>query len=148
MSRENPTCVVARATAALTAVLLAVALLGTTGCGVLRLFRGGRGVAPVEVPAEAAGITGVIKSINHAEQQSVWGTMLVEGGEQPEGAVSDKAMVTITEKTSVALADRWIPPEDLSVGMTVRVWFGGAVAESYPVQGSAAFIQAEKATSP
>jgi len=118
---------------------LAVVLLSATGCG---LFGGGR-VAPVEVPTTPVGIVGQIKTIAHSDGSGVWGALLVEGGNQPEGAVSDKAMVTITDETLIARNTRWIPPEDLAVGMTVRVWFEGPVAESYPVQGSASFIEVQ-----
>jgi hypothetical protein len=112
------------------------ALAGVAGCALT-----GGGVSPVNVPAETPGITGVIKSIARSNQDAVWGTMLVEGGKQPAGAASDKAMVSITDQTSIARGGRWIGPEDLAVGMTVRVWFFGAVAESYPVQGAARFVE-------
>ena len=69
--------------------------------------------------------------------------MLVEGVEQPPGAVSDRAMVTVTDQTLVARNGRRIPAQDLEVGMTVRVWFEGAVAESYPVQGTAGFVEVQ-----
>ena len=69
-------------------------------------------------------------------------SILVVGGEQPEGAVSDKAQVRVTDETRVFAADGSAAKlEDLSVGAQVKVWFVGAVAESYPVQGTAEVIQ-------
>jgi hypothetical protein len=138
MSRSTTTRMLVRVPTALTTVVVALALLGTAGCSLL-----GGGASPVEVPTGPAGITGEIKSIEFAEQGDGAGSMLVEGGEQPAGAVSDKAMVAFAEDTKVARAGRWIPPSDLEAGMKVRVWFEGPVAESYPVQGKASFIEVE-----
>ncbi len=118
--------------------LLAVACLGMVGCA---LFGGG--VTPVETPDTPVGIVGEIKSLTPSEQNGFSVTMLVEGGEQPAGAVSDKAMVTVSGETLVSRGERWIPARDLAVGMVVRVWFEGAVAESYPVQGTASFVEVE-----
>ncbi len=116
----------------LVSVALALALGVASGCG---------RVGAVQVPTEPAGITGRITSIRRADGQTVWGTVMVEGGAQPQGALSDKAQVAITEETLIAQGGRWIPADALKVGMSVRVWFAGAVAESYPVQGSARFIE-------
>jgi hypothetical protein len=138
MRRNTATSVFARAGAALLIVALAAALLGTAGCQVIRMRRAR---SSVTVPTIPVGIIGEIKSIDQPKQEGGVGSMRVEGGRQPEGAASDKAMVTFTDETVVARGDRRIPARDLAVGMTVRVWFEGAVAESYPVQGSAGFIE-------
>jgi len=122
----------------LVAVTIALALC-VSGCSLL-----GGGVTPAEPPDGPAGILGSITRIDRVDDPEVWGTVLVEGGEQPQGAVSDKASVRITTETLIARAERWIPADELAVGMTVRVWFDGPVAESYPVQGSAAFIEVDE----
>jgi hypothetical protein len=135
MTRTTAARVAEHTALASTLVALAVALLSTAGCG---LFGG---AADVKAPTTPAGITGQITRLDESQQRGVVCTMLVEGDEQPAGAVSDKAMVTVSDETSVARGDRWVPAQDLAVGMTVRVWFEGAVAESYPVQGTASFIE-------
>ena len=62
----------------------------------------------------------------------------VEGGEQPEGAVSDKAVVAVTKQTAIIDAGRSADRRSSAeVGTEVKVWFTGPVAESYPVQGAA-----------
>jgi len=114
-------------------IVSAFAILAVLGC------RGGS--AAVVAPSEPAGITGTITQLDRSQAPGVFGTILVEGGTQPAGAVSDKAAVTITESTQVARAGKQVPPEQLEVGMTVAVWFEGPVAESYPVQGSAKFVE-------
>lgn len=109
-----------------------LALLAVVGCG---------RVADVRIPSEPAGITGEVMSLERADTRGVLASMLVEGPAQPSGAVSDKASVTVTEQTSIARAGRWVPAEELAVGQSVRVWFTGPVAESYPVQGTAEFVE-------
>ncbi len=137
MRRRTDRSLSARTVSVLAAGALTVALVGLAGCGLL-----GRGrTGTVEVPGEPVGIVGAITSIDRGGQQGAWGSLLVEGGEQPPGAVSDKASVRITEKTLVARGGRWVAPDDLEVGMIVTVWFEGPVAESYPVQGTASFIE-------
>lgn len=126
------------AAVALVAVALAALALGVSGCG---LVGGASGKAAP--PSEPAGITGTITSVNKSDGGDAFGTILVEGGEQPAGAVSDKASVTITEDTVVSKNGRRITPVELAAGMKVRVWFEGAVAESYPVQGTARFIEVQ-----
>ncbi len=70
------------------------------------------------------------------------GSITVEGGEQPEGAVSDKAVVNVTKETAIFDADgKASTPDKLQVGTEVKVWFAGPVAESYPVQGTASAVQ-------
>ena len=138
MSRETNSRVIARSAHLVSVSVLVVASMALVGCS---LFGGG--VSPVEVPTTPVGIVGEIKSVEFSDGGEIIATMLVEGGEQPAGAVSDKAMVTVTTDTNVAQGDRWVPAQDLAVGMTVRVWFDGAVAESYPVQGSASFIEVQ-----
>lgn len=123
---------------------LALALIGLAGCGLLEGDRTGA----VVVPSEPVGIVGAITSIDRVDQEGVWGSLLVEGGEQPPGAASDKASIRITEKTLIARDGRWMAPDDLEVGATVRVWFEGPVAESYPVQGTASFIEVASDSDP
>ncbi len=90
-------------------------------------------------PSTPPGIVGTIQSIEQAGND--W-SILVVGGKQAAGAVSDKAMCRITKDTTVVGADgKRIGPEQLAQGSTVAVWFTGAVAESYPVQGTASYVE-------
>lgn len=93
----------------------------------------------VSTPSVPPGITGSITTLDRTDTGA---TILVEGGKQPEGAVSDKATVAITDETSIIGPDtKPLELDDLAEGDKVRVWFAGAVAESYPVQGMAAVVQ-------
>lgn len=97
-------------------------------------------------PEETPGVTGEIKEFRRVDSGTVIATMLVEGGPQPHGAVSDKAMVSLTEETRIFSAEGERIEigefEDAaSDGATASVWFTGPVAESYPVQGTAKAVQ-------
>ena len=112
------------------ALLLAVVLSGCSG---------GR-----TVPSEPAGITGRVTSLVAGDGRPA--SLLVEGANpQPAGAVSDKASVDVP--TSTQFFDAKGEPATLdaiggiTTGTRVKVWFQGAVAESYPIQGSAKAIQ-------
>lgn len=102
--------------------------------------------APTEQPAaalptETPGITGSITYVA-AGAGATLGTISVEGGEQPQGAVSDKAVVSVTKETTIVdVSGNTATPADLVVGAEVKVWFTGPVAESYPVQGVASAVQ-------
>lgn len=97
------------------------------------------GGPPSDVPGTTGAITAVDTSQTGAEPAIV---LLVEGGPQPEGAVSDRASVTVTEDTRIFSADGSdATVDDLVEGAAVKVWFSGPVAESYPVQGTAGDIQ-------
>ena len=111
-------------------VLLAAALLGiavTAGC------------TPA-LPAETPGIIGTVTSLVPGDERPA--SIMVEGGKQAAGAVSDKASVTITPSTQVFGPDGAKAAASTIVkGATVKVWFEGPVAESYPVQGTAKVVQ-------
>jgi hypothetical protein len=112
--------------------LLLVAAIILTACG------------SASVPSEPPGITGTITTLQPSggAYSDVRVVMLVEGGEQPAGAVSDRANVTVTDATNVFDAagalSSW---ESLAQGQKVEVWFTGPVAESYPVQGGAGAVR-------
>ena len=96
------------------------------------------------VPSEPAGIVGSVTSLVAGDGRPA--SFLVEGASpQPAGAVSDKANVDIA--TSTQFFDAKGAPATLNAiggittGTRVKVWFQGAVAESYPVQGSAKAVQ-------
>jgi hypothetical protein len=92
------------------------------------------------VPNEVPGITGIVTQVASAGDDSM--AILVEGGEQPAGAVSDKALVTLTPSTRVLDPNgRTAPRSNIVVGVEVKVWFTGPVALSYPVQGAATVVQ-------
>lgn len=119
------------AAVSLAAVLLATAV-ALSGC------------APA-VPSDPPGITGTVTSLTPGEADTLM-TILVEvpDGETPDPSfVSDKASVRITTETDVF--DIGGNPADagdvLRPGIAVSVWFTGAVAESYPVQGTASAVR-------
>jgi len=94
------------------------------------------------VPSDPPGITGEIVYVAVSTDPTSLATITVQGGKQPAGAVSDAAVVTVTKDTAVFDSEgKSAPPESLTVGTTVRVWFTGPVAESYPVQGRALAVQ-------
>jgi hypothetical protein len=115
------------------ALLLAAALLcaGLTACG-------------VSLPSEPPGIVGTVTAIVPGDDRPA--SISVEGtGTQPPGTITDKALVNIPPATQFFGPDGQ-PASLASVGAIrkgtrVRVWFQGAVAESYPVQGSARAVQ-------
>ena len=123
-------------TAFVAGVLLLAAVL--TGCATGRT-----------VPADPAGITGSITSMVAGDERPA--SFLVEGASpQPAGAVSDKASVDIPPSTQFFDAKGEPATLDaiggIAKGTRVKVWFQGAVAESYPVQGSAKAVQILGAT--
>jgi len=97
------------------------------------------GCAP-EPPTEPPGIVGTVTNLVPGDERP--DSILVEGGVQAAGAVSDKAQVGIAPSTLFFSADGK-PAKGSSIvkGATVRVWFTGPVAELYPVQGTAQAVQ-------
>jgi hypothetical protein len=95
------------------------------------------------VPSTPISITGEVSNALPGDGRPA--QFLVEGGTQPAGSVSDKAQVTITPQTQFFSADGQPASLDaiakIKAGTQVNVWFAGAVAESYPVQGSAQAVQ-------
>jgi len=81
------------------------------------------------------GVAGYITEITVSENESILGTILVEGSKD-NGAMYDKAMVTINPDTKIYLSDL-TDFDALEVGMYVNVFFTGTVKESYPVQADA-----------
>lgn len=121
----------ARTTAlAVSALLLAIALPALSGC------------APT-LPSDPPGIVGTVTNTVAGDDRPA--SISVEATLQPAGAVSDKAFVTIPTSTMFFDAGgRAASPTAVSgigQGSRVRVWFAGAIAESYPVQGSARAVQ-------
>ena len=92
-------------------------------------------------PTQPPGITGRVTSVVPGDDRPA--SMLVEGPTpQPAGALSDKAMVTLATSTQFFGKDGSpTSPSSVKRGVEVRVWFEGAVAESYPVQGTAQAVQ-------
>jgi inhibitor of cysteine peptidase len=122
-------------------VMAMVALVLVAGCA-------------AQEPAGPAGIEGVITSVSESGSGSTI-VVLVESPEGDEAAaknstVADKASVTIDDSTKVFGEDgaRADASALLARGARVRVWFAGAVAESYPVQGTAAAVRVLAAVTP
>ena len=96
------------------------------------------------LPSDPPGITGTVTSVVAGDGRPA--SMLVEGpSPQPAGALADKAQVAIPPNTMFFDATGKAASLDaiahIGAGTKVRVWFEGAVAESYPIQGSAKAVQ-------
>jgi len=96
------------------------------------------------LPSNPPDITGTVTSFVAGDGRPA--SLQVEGAQpQPQGAAADKALVNIP--TSALFFDATGSPATLAQigaikqGTKVRVWFEGAVAMSYPVQGSAKAVQ-------
>lgn len=105
--------------------LLVALLVGAAACG---------GSGP---PARPADLTGEITRVSGAP-----GRMVVLVEEHPGQASGDrKAAVTLESTTRILRSSGGAPAPageaELRVGVRVSVWFGGPVAQSYPVQGRA-----------
>ena len=94
-------------------------------------------------PDEDSGIVGRITSVSPSGLAGDSGvTILVEAPAPDPSFVADKASVHVPEGTPVYDANgEKVGLNVLVVGAQVRVWFTGAVAESYPVQGQAKAVQ-------
>lgn len=99
-----------------------------------------------QLPAEPAHIVGTVETLDLiepdtsvAKAQRVLARLYVEG-EPGREMTYDKAAVTVTAATVMRQDGQVAMADDLQVGQTVQVWFGGPVAESYPVQGTAAHL--------
>ena len=86
-------------------------------------------------------IGGIIE-VNSIEEDDVLGTILVEGEDIIQS--SDKYIVTIKAGTLILEQDgkviNHISFADLQPGQSIRIWFSGAVRESYPAQVDAAQV--------
>ena len=124
----------------MTAISLFALVVAVTGCSTATP---GTQEPSGSVPTETPGITGAITYLAAGTGGTAsLGSITVEGGEQPEGAVSDKAVVKVTKETAIFdAAGKPTTPDKLQVGTEVKVWFTGPVAESYPVQGAASAVQ-------
>ena len=84
-----------------------------------------------EIPLIGPSMSGRVTAMNRSGERL--GSIRVE--ENPaDSSGSQKAVVRITQTTTVLRADRKGDYNDLRVGDWVRVWFVGPVMESYPVQ--------------
>lgn len=84
-----------------------------------------------ELPLIGPSMTGRVTATTRSGERL--GSIRVE--ENPaDSSGSQKAVVRITQTTTVLRADRKGDFNDLRVGDWVRVWFVGPVLESYPVQ--------------
>ncbi|RKL67399.1 hypothetical protein CR203_08530 [Salipaludibacillus neizhouensis] len=81
------------------------------------------------------GVAGRIVEITVSEDESILGSILVEGSEE-NGATYTEALVTITSDTKI-YKNELSSFEDLTMDMYVNVFFQGDVKESFPVQATA-----------
>ena len=93
----------------------------------------------IQEPGFQVGIRGIITDISLTEDGA---SIMVEGQIQ-EDTVYDRASVRINADTMIQKDDmsRLFEVSDLRLGDTVEVFFSGPVAESYPVQGTAAIVR-------
>lgn len=126
-----------RRRAAATAAGLAVTAV--TAIALVLVLSGCASGPPSDPPGIVGTITNVTPTAEAGEGEVV---MLVEAPEPDPSFVSDKASVRVPDGTPVY--DSGGAKTGLSAleeGIEVRVWFEGAVAESYPVQGQAKAVQ-------
>lgn len=83
-------------------------------------------------------IRGMITQIQASEDG---GTILVETPSGDEVAEYDKAQIRVSQYIPIMLDNQQLEFEQLEVGMYVAVQFEGPVAESYPVQAQAKYIE-------
>jgi hypothetical protein len=96
------------------------------------------------VPSDPPGISGTVTNAVSGDGRP--SSLLVEAtGTPAAGGVSDKAQVTIPPSAMFFGPDGKAASLDsiarIAEGTRVSVWFTGAIAESYPVQGSARAVQ-------
>lgn len=97
----------------------------------------------ITMPSTPADISGRITSISSVG--NFVGTIRVETNPS-QSTGSPKAIATVNGRTVIFLLSRNEGEfRSLSVGQWVRVWFNGPVAESYPVQGTAATVVIDSA---
>jgi hypothetical protein len=89
-------------------------------------------------PAGPPSIEGRVTAVDRAGERI--GSIRVEANPS-DSAGSDKAVVRITQGTTIVRGDSGADFNVLSRGQWVRVWFTGPVRESYPVQADAARVQ-------
>lgn len=107
-------------------LLLTISMLMLSGC---------TKEEPVSIRGE---ITSLQRDYIH---DRIRGSILVEG-EQTEDTSYDRASVRLTKDTIyVNDNNKKITIEDLKEGQIVEIWFTGSVAESYPVQATAAKVK-------
>lgn len=95
--------------------------------------------SPSARPDEVIGIREIIKSRTQAGAEL---TILVQG-EKAADTRYDKASVKVTAQTVIENAgnSRTAKMSELTDGTVIEVVFDGAVAESYPVQGTATSVR-------
>lgn len=94
-------------------------------------------------PTAPVGIAGRITSV--VPSGNFRGTILVEFDPSSPSS-GPKALVTVTGASIILLVSRDEGEfRALQLGQWVRVWFDGPVAESYPVQGTAATVVIDSA---
>ncbi len=93
----------------------------------------------IQETGSQVGIRGIIIDISLTEG----GAAIMVEGQVEEDTVYDRASVKINSDTMIQKDDmsRLFEISDLRVGDRVEVYFAGPVAESYPVQGTAAIVR-------
>ncbi len=110
---------------------ITIVMLSVSGCSA--------GQEGSQEPGSQIGIRGIITDISLTED----GASVMVEGQVEEDTIYDKASVRINTDTMIQKDDmsRLFEISDLRVGDRVEVIFAGPVAESYPVQGTAAIVR-------
>ena len=121
------------------AILAVTAVLAMASCGAADAPTApGAPAAQQGIPAQPPSIRGAVTVVREGRRVRV--------EENPAEETSAKAEVRITDETKVLDRDgRPMAEAPLSVGMRVRVWFSGPVAESFPIQATAAVLVIDSA---
>jgi hypothetical protein len=119
------------------AALAVLAAVVVGGCGGSTAQPAQSATAPPSIPA---GISGTIHQLTRDADSGQTVILVVDDG-AIQGAV-DRAWIKVTSDTVVwMLKGGTGTAADLGPGQFVSVWFDGPVAESYPVQATAADIR-------
>ena len=122
------------------ACLAALALVVAPGCGGADGGAAGGGSSP---PTGAADVTGVVSQVDGGPGRDQGSFLIV--ADPAVSSTVDRAMVRVTADTVVWAPEgegrRSLTFSDVRAGARVAVRFTGPVAESYPVQATAADVE-------
>lgn len=88
--------------------------------------------------AATTDIRGLIRAIDKDENKTT-GSIYVEGAITPDSQY-DRAVIRITEDTVIEKNGVKVTIEDINANDVVQVKFTGTIAESYPIQATASYI--------
>ena len=92
-------------------------------------------------PGESTGAIGVRGEVTTRSDNPDGSVTILIEGEKQEDTEYDKASVTVTDETEIFKSEGAASADALQAGVRVEVEMAGPVAESYPVQGTAAVVR-------